>query len=283
MKGRMVAVVAAVLLATSGSTHALAAERPKDSDFQVAVNSFADKHPGDLTGLQQLVHSLGGEFQVSSTVSSSSSARAVEADIKDFVADDGRNSNAAKDSEAGEFGVTGNFRSDVFAVTIWSASNASGTSAVVSGQTNWRDNFAGQAAPFDIGSIQFNRTCGTLSGHNVVTRTYAGKRTYGSTLRDAGVSNGAPVWNIDSRSVGFVNTADTARVSVTYNRSGCGSSTIQASYTYEGNQGGSLVGVSAGWGGLSVSYSNPGLTLQKSTGALTLKFVRRCTTPTCAV
>lgn len=263
------------------------AEPARDVRFERSIRAYSEAHPDDLTGLSELVESWGGTLDVKSTATASADPAQIETAVARFEATGMKDDSTLESGVAtmgGDASVLGNFASDVFVVSIWSASNSSGTAAVVSGQTNWRDNFAGQSAPYDVASIQFSNTCGSLTNHTVSTWNVYGTKTSGSSLRDSGVGSKAPIWNIDARSVGFVNTADKSKVTVTYNRSGCGGSTIQAGYTYEGNQGGTLGSVSAGWGGLNVSYSaSPGLTLQKSTGALTLKFTTSCTTSVCPV
>ncbi|MBF4462867.1 MULTISPECIES: hypothetical protein [unclassified Rathayibacter] len=65
------------------------------------------------------------------------------------------------------------------------------------------------------------------------------------------MTSNAAVWEVNAAVSGFVNSADTGRVSVTWDTSGC-TDALQAAFIYEGNQGGALDSISARFGALSL-------------------------------
>ncbi|WGT48446.1 hypothetical protein [Tessaracoccus lacteus] len=162
----------------------------------------------------------------------------------------------------------GNFPDDVFTVSI--VSGSVGTTKVVTGSFNWRDSFSGQGAPLDFAALRFSSGCGTMSGHASSTKSVTGASTKRTSLRSAGVGTNSPIWNVNATTSGFANQADVGAFTVKYDTKGCGSKKVQAAFDYEANQGGSVVSVSAGWGGLNIGYNSVGLELTKSSKAITI-------------
>lgn len=251
----------AALLAASPAT---AEESTTPEEFFSAVDQYRAQNPTDIEGLDELVQTLGGTLDVSTNATGPTTA------VKATEAMAAVDSTSTSNTEAPVIETAAsNFPTDVFVVSVTSARHPASTVASVSGQWNWRDDFSGQAAPFDLATLGFSSGCGKISGHGSSTTSLEGDGTDVATLRDSGVSSNAPIWNIDARTSGFVNSADRGTVAVSYDVADC-SGSVQAGFIYEGNQGGSLVSVSAGWGALSVSYSSPGLILQKSSTTITI-------------
>lgn len=235
-------------------------EKSDPDAFFAAVEEYQQAHPTDYEGLAEVAEQHGGSIQVSTNVTGPTSPSEAR-QVMEY--------DPASEDEA-TISPMANLPSDAFTVSITSSAHPASTVVGVTGTANWRDNFAGQSAPFDIASLGLSSQCGTLSGYSAVTYALGGGSTGLATLRDGGAGTGAPTWNVDAYTSGFENQADRVMVSVNYNKAGCGSSNVQAGFIYEGNQGGGLTGVSASFLGLSLSYSGSPLTLQKGTGAITI-------------
>ncbi len=134
---------------------------------------------------------------------------------------------------------------------------ASGTGVRLTGTWDWRDDFVGQGDPFDVAALQFTADCFTeLGWYEQSAATWDGTPTAPPTLRSSGVGSNEAVWNVDARPVGFENLADNGVVSVIIDAYTCEEGArLGGAFAYEANVGGSLTGVSVGWGFLSVSYS----------------------------
>lgn len=252
------AATAALLLVPAGGAYAeTSAPTVSEDEFSEQVMEYADDNPADVEGLKELAISLGGKVKSSSSTL-----------YTDEVPELSDESVTDEDVSGAIVPMAGNFPSNVFTVNITVSSV--GDTKIVTGSFNWRDDFAGQAAPFDVAALRFSDGCGGIT--NLMSSTYnvSGQRTDRTTLRNAGTSTNAPVWNVDAVTSGFANQADRGSFSAQFDTGACGSKTVRAAFDYEGNQGGALTSVSAGWGGLSVSYSNPGLILKKSTQPVTL-------------
>lgn len=257
----LVAAVAAMFASLMFAQPAAAEVEGSDPDaFFAAVEEYQNAHPTDFEGLARVAEEYGGSIQVSTNVTGPTSP----AEAQSVMEYDPNTDDTPK------IGPLADFPSDVFTVSITSSAHPASTQVGVTGTANWRDNFAGQAAPYDIASLGFSSQCGTFAGYSAATYALGGGSTGLATLRDGGASTGAPTWNVDAYTSGFENQADLVQVSVSYDKAGCGSSNVQAGFIYEGNQGGGLTSVSASFLGLSLSYSGSPLTLQKGTGAITI-------------
>ncbi|MFK5691365.1 hypothetical protein ACI3EY_17035 [Ornithinimicrobium sp. LYQ92] len=222
-------------------------------EFHDAIADYRLENPQDIEGLESLVVSLGGDVSISTSASGPT---------------DGRTANADMRNDPSEMGAL-DFPTDAFVVSIVSASHPASTTADISGHWNWRDDFVGQGAPVDIAALQLSSGCGQFLSHSSATYTYDGTSTNRGTLRESGVGTNSPTWNIDDAVSNFTNYADNGVVAVTYDKSDC-SGVVQAAFTYEGNNGGSLTGVSVGWGIMNVTYNSPNLFLQKSSSPTTI-------------
>lgn len=251
---RALAASAAALGACALLAPTAAAASPKvnESEFIAQVTAYANEHPADVEGFQELVRQLGG-----TSTASSQTLRLDEVPGLD-----------PSTLQVGGVTTLGNFPSDVFTVNI--VSGSVGATKIVTGSFNWRNNFAGQAAPLDFAALRFSSGCGTMTGHTSATKNLRGVSTNRATLRSAGVGTNAPIWNVNATTSGFENQADVGAFTVKYNTTGCGTKKVQAAFDYEANQGGSVISVGAGWGGLSVSYNGVGLELTKSSNAITI-------------
>lgn len=262
---RATSLVFCSLLGASVSTATLASaqEDSTPEEFFSAVDEYREENPGDVEGLNELVERLGGTLSVSTELTGEADAASASRAL------DGADDEDSEPDDEGISTAVGNFPSDAFTVSVTSARHPASTVASVSGQWNWRDDFAGQAAPVDIAALGFSSGCGAITSHKSSTYSVGGKNTGLGTLRDSGVNTAAPMWNINAHTVGFENQADRGSVSVNYDVAECNGS-VQAGFFYEGNQGGSVVSVSAGVGGVNVGYDAPGLTLQKSSSTTTI-------------
>ncbi|CAQ03052.1 hypothetical protein ACR8AL_05055 [Clavibacter sepedonicus] len=160
------------------------------------------------------------------------------------------------------------FPEDVFTVNV--VTGTVDNIGIVTGSVNWRDEFAGQAAPVDLAALRFSTNCGTPSDLTATSTSVSGVATDRTTLRDAGVGTNAPIWNVDAVTDGFENQVDRGSFQARYDVSACGTTPVQAAFDYEGNQRGVITSVSASFSGLSVGYDNPGLTFGKSTQPITV-------------
>jgi hypothetical protein len=159
--------------------------------------------------------------------------------------------------------------SDTFAVSIGRASVSNGF--YVTGSVIFKATYAGQAAPLDYSSMQFNiPSCMYISGHTIATYSGSGGSTNLGYLSDANIANDAPIWRIEDKVSGFVNLAHRSSASVLLTKSGCsGSNTVQAAYRYEHNQSGAISSIGATFGFLTLTYSNTPMRLQKSSSVMT--------------
>lgn len=242
---------AALLLVPVTSAHAdQAPQKVSEDAFASQVSAYAAAHPADVDGLKTLVSELGG-------VAQSTSSTLTEDEVPGLKA-----------TPSGEASTQANFPADVFTVNI--VTGSIGDTIIATGSVNWRDDFAGQAAPFDIAALRFSSNCGTLSNLTSSSTSVSGASTARTSLRDSGVGSNAPIWNVDAITSGFENQVDRGSFQARYDTSTCGTTPVQAAFDYEGNQGGAITSVSASFAGLSVSYDSPGLTLRKSTQPVTI-------------
>lgn len=157
---------------------------------------------------------------------------------------------------------------DAFIVTVQTYADTAGGAVTLLGSWDWRDDFVGQGDPMDVAAIQMTAPdCVELSEIDAAAAFYDEDLGPAPTLRSSGLAGDGVVWNVDARPIGFENQADHGVATVTADMQNCanGTARIGAAFTYEANTGGSVIGVGAGWGAFSVSYSGASDTLQKST------------------
>ncbi len=267
MKHRIigVAATAAVLFATA--VPAVSAEKVPiqgDTELDVAFAEYVRDHPGDWVGAEALVQSLGGSMTISGDDGTLTTAEEATSAFDEM-----------RGQQPG--GITPfAWPSDAYTVAVAVVTSGPLDSTVsIAGAWNYRDNFIGQGPPVDIAALLVNKTCGTWSGYTASTYRHNGTSTGLASLRSGGTGTSGPAWNIGDYVTNFMSQADNGSVAAVYNRSSCSSvdkSSIQGEFVYEGNSGGSVLSVSLGWGGFGVSYSNPGQTMTKSSGAKTVPY-----------
>jgi hypothetical protein len=224
------------------------------SEVEARLDKFVAEHPRDLVGLNELAKQLTGE---GTRVSLNNEGEVTPAHAQSVL--DGKNSRTARA-----------IPSDAFDVYVTYAPLAPGSRQLkIYDQWNWRDDFVGQGAPEDIAELQLSIPDGCVRHGNLGANTgkWDGAITNRATLRDAGVSTRSPIWNINDGTSGFENLTDNGYITATLDASQCtvgGPAQIGFAFTYEANRGGSVVSVSAGFGGLSVSYANQGDVFKKS-------------------
>lgn len=246
------------MLAIAPSANAAPAELSHD-EFMAQIDAYQADNPGDYVGLEQLVESIGGEFKISTNITGPTTAEGAEqAFAENATVPEGEVRAAA-----------GTLPRESFTVALTSFRQGTSPIVDVTGSWDWRDDFAGQTDPRDVASLGFSSSCGTRSNFRAFTEDLDGSSTSTTSLYDSGVTSNAAVWEVNAAVSGFINSADTGRVSVTWDTSGC-TDALQAAFIYEGNQGGVLDSISASFGALSLGYSGSTLALQKSTAPITL-------------
>lgn len=247
------------MLAIAPAANAASAELTHD-EFMAQIDAYQAENPGDYVGLEQLVESIGGEFKISTNATGPTTAEGAEQVLaENATVPEGELLSAA----------AGTLPQDSFTVAVTSFRQGTSPIVDVTGSWDWRDDFAGQTDPRDVASLGFSSSCGTRSNFRAHTEDLNGSSTSTTSLYDSGVTSDAAVWEVNAAVSGFVNSADTGRVSVTWDTSGCADA-LQAAFIYEGNQGGALDSISASFGALSLGYSGSTLALQKSTAPITL-------------
>jgi hypothetical protein len=267
VKKRILSVGAAAALLAGAIAPAASASPPDkldDARLDRAFSAYVRQHPGDWVGAQQLVESLGGSMTITGDDGTLTTPEAAAAA---YDAMDGQ--------KAGGF-TTMAWPTNAFTVSVAVVTSGSTDSTVsIAGAWNFRDDFLGQGSPVDIAAILVNKSCGTWGSYSASTYRYNKTSTGRATLRSGGTGTHGPIWNVSDSISNFMSNADNGVVSAVYNRSGCSSTdkrTIQGEFVYEGNDGGSVTSVSAGWGGFNVSYSSPGQTMTRSSGAKTVPY-----------
>jgi len=237
-----------------------------DKQFDAAFAAYVQAHPGDWVGAEALVENMGGTLVVTGADGAVKSAEAASAE---FRAMDLPRVRSAKPGENGLMAWPLN----AFSVGLGAATSGARDNTVsLAGSWNFRNDFLGQGAPVDIAAIAANKDCIEWGRYSGYTYRYDGASTNRDTLRSGGVGDSGPRWNIHDYISNHMSYADHGTVHALADRSQCSNKRMQAEFVYEGNDGGSLVGVSFGWGFLDISYSNPGTTMQKSSGARTILY-----------
>lgn len=230
-----------------------------------AFLSYVQAHPEDYAGQDSLAQKLFGSrvyvsFDGEAEVTGDIASRKIQE----------ANRTAAGDILA--LAPAGSLPTDIFTISISRSAISSGM--WVGGHTNFRSDWAGQAAPHDVGTLQFQTpACVTLNNHSITTSAGNGAITNLGYLYDAKVTAKSPVFKVNDYMNGFVMQAKNVTASVVLKKSGCsGAQLISAAWKYEANQGGSIGTISAGWGFLSISYGGSTLKLQKSSSVINFSY-----------
>ena len=239
----------------SASSQVRADEGKKQKRINTEILQYQEAHPGDLVGLDRLAYKYTGKHLVASV---SGHTGLLTAEVAQRAASDSADLAAASACTGGipRFTVT------IEAVPLYGPPDM----RRVTGRWNFPDCWAGQRTPVDIASLAFNMAdCFRMGGHNISTYSVTGRNTYRGTLRTANVGSKAPIWNVADYTTNFEMQADHGGAGVTISDYCGGSHQVGAAFDYEANAGGRVLSVSAGWGGLGVSYSGSPMTRQLGT------------------
>jgi hypothetical protein len=262
MSFRKVLAVAAVSLTAAVGLVSGATARSRQVDEGPAA--YALRHPGDFVGLDRAAFAATGEHPVISTDERPGTATPAQA--TSYMRRYGGGSQTPI-----PLGGIPTFSLGVAATAIGTGVVPRGKPLpyVVTGSWNFPDSWAGQASPTDEATLQFDMpSCVHMSNFHSATYTYQNRSTNLAFLKSSNVNNKAPIWSVSDKESSFVSQADHGTVSLQLDNT-CGKAvSVGADFTYEANQGGSLVSVSAGWGFLSLSYSSAGLRRQQGTAPL---------------
>jgi hypothetical protein len=226
------------------------------------IDRYERAHPTDLVGLGRLVKAATGvDMPVSiNRVSGSVSAKKAQTIME------------ARDLKTGSGVRTLSVPVNAFSVAIaWVPVFGPPPQIKAHGVWNFRDNYVNGSAPDDFSSVQLETGCSRIASTTTITYDYQNRQTSNAAyLQDSGLSSHAPISGVRDRVSGFVMNTDHGFTDVVLqNWSPCARHTIGAAYRYGHNQdGGSVLGVSAGWGFLSVSYGGAESRLQLSTNPI---------------
>lgn len=235
----------------------VAALSPSDQQFI----EFVEANPGDYAAHDRLAQKLFGSRVY---VKFEGAKKEVTGDVASRLIAQSQTSEVAP---LGDVGIA-SLPIDTFTPTISRSAISSGM--WVAGHTTFRNDWAGQASPHDVGSLQFSAPgCVVLANHAIATSPLGGL----GYLHSANVTAKSPVWRINDHMNGFVMQAKNVTASVVLQKSGCsGSQSISAAWRYEANQVGSITSISASFGSLSIGYSGSPLKIQKSSSVLNFTF-----------
>ncbi|MGC1211098.1 MAG: hypothetical protein WA890_07545 [Micromonospora sp.] len=230
---------------------------------QAELDAYRSAHPDDMVGIDRILRKYGHE-PMSVSVSGVTGVLSAE-EAERVIARRGAENMAA----AARSGVPTN----AFTVSVSIYGEFLGHNKNIVGQWNFRDNYVNGSDPDDVAGIEVNLNgCWKIVGTSAQVADYQGK-THNSLvwLENGGVSNGSPAWGINDSVSGFKMLTDNGQVVGKFAPlgSGCYKKQIGGQFVYEHNQDGSGgVSVSIAWGAFSVSYSNPGSKMRKSTNPL---------------
>lgn len=223
------------------------------------IKQYMSDHPGDLVGVDNLIQKFGGpalEVQINKDPRTYTAAEAKE---------ELRRLEKLPITQASGDATTMDVPVDAFDVAF-SFVPIGGFHTLATGTWNFRDNYIGTGSPDDIAAIHLDDNCVRAGETLSYAFRYDGTETEGSTyLKDSGVNTASPVVGVRDTTSGFGMNTDNGVVTtdvINY----CGPVTWRGAFTFEHNQGGGeVLGVSAGFAFLNVSYGGTPLTLQKST------------------
>lgn len=236
------------------------------------IIAYQDAYPDDLVGLDALVRKYTGKsIQVGfSGMKGALNASQAESHLRAWLASEPVSQSGAALAVHGSAVTPMALPSNTF--TAWIVETplmGPPAQARYNGRWDFKDSFAGQSSPVDVAALEFDMpSCMHMINHSVSTFSVTGVNTGLGSLRTANVAAKAPIWNIADRTSGFQNLADRGSAGVTVQKYCTGSTSVAADFSYEFNQGGSVISVTAGWGFLSVSYSGTHQHLQKGSSII---------------
>lgn len=251
-------ITVAVAFATLAVASPVAAAQPVTGDLSAKDShfiEFVETHPGEFAAQDQLAQKLfGSRLYVQ--------FEGMEREVT------GAKASAMVDSAGTMASTMGDLPYDIFTNYISRSQISAGM--WVGGSTTFRSDWAGQADPYDVGSLQFSApSCITLNSHAIATSPH----TNLGFLSDANVGAKSPIWKVHDFMNGFVMQAKNITASVILKKVGCsGVQSISSAWRYEANQSGSLSSISAAFGFLSVSYSGSTLSVQKSSSVMNFTY-----------
>lgn len=236
--------------------------------FNAEVDAYVANHPDDWTGLDNLRQKLWGAPPIEVSlegVDGPVSAAQADAIIQEREA--AWEAGAAQ-RQSGDISLM-SVPSDAFTVAFVWLTEAPGPGSGINafGTWNFRDDYVNGSNPHDVAAIRltYDDQCVDMGTTTWNTLRYDQVETGAGYLYDGGVGTNAPIVNFEDSASGFMLNVDHGFVKHRLT-AGCGPTNLQGMFTYEHNQDalGSISGISASWGGLSVSYTGAPATLQKS-------------------
>jgi hypothetical protein len=221
--------------------------------FNTALNMYESRHPNDWVGLERVLTTWGAtDYRVTVPAIGVRDATAgqAQAAYRRYLALS--RPNTVSPTRLSVSGSTALLRTGEY---------------LVQGNWNWDDSFIGMQAPADLASLEYSSHCwkGTRAYWNM--HDYVGNNHTGQGFwYSANPSTFTHVLGITDKTSSFVAWNDNGNERYFMQSTGCFTHDIAAAFQYEHNQGGSLLGVSVGFGFLSVSYSTGDDHMQKSTG-----------------
>lgn len=275
MKRALGCALAAAFVVT---TPALASAEPVKSQAQVweeqnaEIDRFGREHPQDLAGLERLVEKYTGQ---KTQVSVNGVDGMLTGEQAQKVLDGRRAAWKKADEQGGEATVMGAVPVDAFNVGVQFVPVVGPPRRIKArGTWDFRDNYVNGSNPDDMSSTSVKlQGCMRIISTTTLTYDYQGNQTANAAyLKDSGLSSGAPISGIRDRVSGFVTNFDHGFTEVLV-QNDCAAGQIGAAYAFEHNQDSNAgLSASAGWGFLSISYSNTTPALQKGAGPIYANF-----------
>jgi hypothetical protein len=255
---KIVAIIAGTLaiIATAAFPATAAPSRQVQFDyakFNEALNRFEAAHPEDYLGRERVLKAWGAtDYRVTlpGLGLQNATASSAQAAIDRYRAS--MHASAPNPNVLSVSGSTALLRTGEY---------------LVQGDWNFSDKFVGMAAPTDIAALEYSSKCwrGARAYFSIADYQGTGHNSLGNWY-SADPSNFRHALAIRDGVSGFVSYNDNGNIRYFMQNTGCFTKDIRASFQYEHNQRGSVIGVSVGWGVLSVSYNKPDIQWQKSTG-----------------
>jgi hypothetical protein len=265
-----IALVAASVAMVPGFSAAAAPVKSQEqvwAEQNAEIDRYGREHPLDVAGLERLVEKYTGK---KTTVAVSGVDGAMTGEQAQKVLDARRAEWARADAQ-GDMGAMGAVPIDAFNTSVQFIPVVGPPRRVkVRGNWDFRDNYVNGSAPDDLSSTSVKLAgCQRIMSTTTLTYDYNGNQTANAAyLLDSGLSTGAPVSGIRDRVSGFVTNFDHGFTEIMV-QNDCAAAQIGAAYAYEHNQDSTAgFSFSAGWGFLSVNYTNATPALKKSSGPI---------------